>query len=62
MEESQDSKRFGPVTVTSNGRRYFATEHKREVVERCLQPGASTAAVAQEYGFDANLVRCHLSA
>lgn len=57
MDKQQDGKGFDPLTITSNGRRYFAAEHKREVVERCLQPGASTAAVSLEYGFNANLVR-----
>jgi transposase len=57
MDKQQDGKGFDPLTVTSNGRRYFVAEHKREVVERRLQPGASTAAVALEYGFNANLVR-----
>jgi transposase len=57
MDLDQDSKAVGPLTITSNGRRYFGAEHKQRVIDRCLVPGASTAAVALEYGFNANLVR-----
>lgn len=46
-----------PLRTTRNGRRYFSAEHKRAVVERCLVPGASVAAVSLEHGFNANLVR-----
>jgi len=46
-----------PLRVTRNGRRYFSAAHKRAVVQRCLMPGASLAAVALSYGFNANLVR-----
>ena len=46
-----------PLRTTRNGRRYFSAEHKRVVVERCLAPGASVAAVSLEHGFNANLVR-----
>lgn len=57
MDLDQDSKAVGPLRITSNGRRYFGAEHKQRVIDRCLVPGASTAAVALEYGFNANLVR-----
>ncbi len=46
-----------PVRVTSNGRRYFSKAHKDGVVAKCLEPGASLAAVALANGFNANLVR-----
>jgi len=46
-----------PLRTTRNGRRYFSAEHKRLVVERCLAPEASVAAVSLEHGFNANLVR-----
>jgi transposase len=46
-----------PVRVTSNGRRYFSKAHKEAVVAKCLEPGASLAAVALANGFNANLVR-----
>ena len=46
-----------PLRITRNGRRYFSAEHKRALVERCLSPGASVAAVSLEHGFNANLVR-----
>ena len=57
MDLDHDSKAVGPLTITSNGRRYFSAEHKQRVINSCLAPGASTAAVALEYGFNANLVR-----
>ena len=46
-----------PLRVTRNGRRYFSAAHKRAVVQKCLVPGASLAAVALSCGFNANLVR-----
>lgn len=46
-----------PFRVTRNGRRYFSAAHKRTVVQKCLVPGASLAAVALSHGFNANLVR-----
>jgi len=46
-----------PLRVTRNGRRYFSGAHKRAVVQKCLIPGASLAAVALSCGFNANLVR-----
>jgi transposase-like protein len=46
-----------PVRVTSNGRRYFSKAHKEAVVAKCLEPGASLAAVALANGFNANLVQ-----
>jgi transposase-like protein len=42
----QDSKAVKPLTITSNGRRYFVAEHKQRVIDSYLVPGASTAAVA----------------
>jgi transposase len=57
MDLEQDSKAVRPLTITSNGRRYFDAQHKQRVIDSCLVPGASTAAVALEYGFNANLVR-----
>ena len=46
-----------PIRVTGNGRRYFSKAHKEAVLEKCLAPGASLAAVALANGFNANLVR-----
>jgi transposase len=46
-----------PLRVTCNGRRYFSAAHKRAVIQKCLVPGASLAAVALSCGFNANLVR-----
>lgn len=46
-----------PVRVTRNGRRYFSAQHKRMVVERCLEPGASVSATALAHGLNANVVR-----
>lgn len=47
----------GPVTVTSDGRRYFSSAHKEAVVAKCLAPGASVSAVASTNGFRTDLVR-----
>lgn len=46
-----------PLRVSRNGRRFFSEAHKREVVEKCLIPGASVSAVALAHGFNSNLVR-----
>jgi transposase len=46
-----------PLRTTRNGRRFFSEDYQRTVVERCLAPGASVAAVAMQHGFNANLVR-----
>ncbi len=46
-----------PARITRNGRRYFSKAHREAVIAKCLQPGASLAAVALANGFNANLVR-----
>jgi transposase-like protein len=46
-----------PLRTTRNGRRFFSEDYQRTVVERCLVPRASVAAVAMQHGFNANLVR-----
>lgn len=46
-----------PLRVSRNGKRFFSEAHKRAVVEKCLVPGASVAAVALAHGFNTNLVR-----
>jgi transposase len=46
---SQDTR----VKIT---RRKHSTAFKREVVERCIQPGASVSAIALESGVNANVV------
>ena len=47
-------------------RRRHATEFKRELIERCLQPGASVSGIALENGINANVLfrwrRQHLRA
>jgi transposase len=45
------------LRVTRNGRRYFGQAYKREIVEKCLAPGASVSGVALAHGFNTNLVR-----
>ena len=57
MDLERKGSRTEPLTITSNGRRYFDADHKRHVVEQCLAPGASVAAVSLAHGFNANLVR-----
>ena len=46
-----------PVTVTSNGRRYFSKAHKEAVVAKCLAPGESISAVAQANGLRSSVLR-----
>lgn len=46
-----------PLRITRNGRRYFSQAYKREIVQKCLVPGASVSAVALAHGFNTNLVR-----
>jgi transposase len=41
----------------SNGRSIYDREAKRELVQRCLQPGVSLAATALAHGLNANLLR-----
>jgi transposase len=53
-------------TQATSTRRRYAAEFKRELVERCLQPGASVSGIALENGINANVVfrwrRQHLRA
>lgn len=55
----QENRRVAvePLRVSRNGKRFFSEAHKRAVVEKCLVPGASVAAVALAHGFNTNLVR-----
>jgi transposase len=46
-----------PARITRNGRRYYPSDYKRQIVESCLVPGASVAGIALARGFNANLVR-----
>lgn len=57
MDLERKKGRVEPLTITSDGRRYFDAAYKVQVVEQCLAPGASVAAVALAHGFNANLVR-----
>jgi transposase len=43
-------------TDAKSTRRRHAAEFKRDLVERCLQPGASVSAIALENGINANVV------
>jgi len=45
------------IRTNRTGRRTYAAEFKRMVVEACAVPGASLAAVALAHGINANLVR-----
>lgn len=46
----------GQDTQGKPARRRYTTEFKRELVERCLQPGASVSAIALDNGINANVV------
>ena len=43
-------------TQATSTRRRYAVEFKRELVERCLQPGASVSGIALENGINANVL------
>lgn len=55
-----------PVVSPGRRRRAHSEEFKRELVELCLEPGVSVAAIAMAHGVNANLVfgwrRRHLEA
>jgi len=57
MERERRRAPVEPLRVSSNGKRFFSEAYKRGVIEECLRPGASVAAVALAHGFNANLVR-----
>jgi transposase len=43
-------------TQAKPARRRYTTEFKRELVDRCLQPGASVSGIALENGINANVL------
>jgi len=45
----------------ANGRCSYDEDAKRELIEACLQPGASVAKLAREHGLNANLVHTWIS-
>jgi transposase len=45
------------VRVTSNGRRYYDRAGKARLIEACLEPGVSVAALALQHGVNANQLR-----
>lgn len=45
------------VRVNHSGRRTFSPDYKAELVEQCLAPGASVAAIALSHRINANQVR-----
>jgi transposase-like protein len=45
------------VRVNRSGRRTFSRDYKLEIVEECLVPGASVAAIALSHRINANQVR-----
>lgn len=45
----------------ANGRCSYDEDAKRELIEACLQPGASVAKLAREHGVNANLVHTWIS-
>ena len=42
---------------TRKTRRVYSRKFKREVVARCLEPGASVSAIALAHGINANVIR-----
>jgi transposase len=47
----------GVRQIDVRGRRWFSDWYRRDVIRRCLEPGASVAAIAMQAGLNANLVR-----
>lgn len=50
------------VKPTRRARRRYSEEFKRQVIEACLQPGVSVAAIALANGLNANYLRQMLRA
>ena len=57
MSSGKSGLQPGVRQVDAAGRRWFEDWYRQDVVKRCLQPGASTAAIALQCGLNANLVR-----
>lgn len=47
----------GVRQVDVRGRRWFSDWYRRDVIRRCMEPGASVASIAMQAGLNANLVR-----
>lgn len=45
------------IRVNRSGRRTFSRDYKLEIIEECLVPGASVAAIALSHRINANQVR-----
>ncbi|TAM36956.1 MAG: hypothetical protein EPN61_15315 [Burkholderiaceae bacterium] len=54
-----DAKIGVPVAAQepTRTRRTYALQFKRDVVARCLEPGASVSAIALSHGINANVIR-----
>ena len=57
MTTDGNREQAGVAKVDSAGRRWYTVQFKREIVARCLQPGASVAGIAVAHGLNPNLVR-----
>jgi transposase len=57
MSETSTPLRLEVLGILRNGRRRYDPASKRRLVEACLQPGVSLAAVAMQHGVNANLLR-----
>ena len=57
MTTDGNREQAGVAKVDSAGRRWYTVQFKREIVARCLQPGASVAGIAVGNGLNPNLVR-----
>jgi transposase-like protein len=47
----------GVRSVDTAGRRWYTDPFKRQIIESCLQPGASVSKIAVDNGLNPNLVR-----
>ncbi|TCS34305.1 IS66-like element accessory protein TnpA [Reinekea marinisedimentorum] len=53
MDQLSDKTLFNKVTAK---RRKYTPEFRAKIVALCQEPGSSVAAIAQQYGLNANLV------
>lgn len=57
MKREENREQAGVAKVDSAGRSWYTAQFKRDIVARCLQPGASVAGIAVAHGLNPNLVR-----
>jgi len=56
MNDHSDLLKLEVIKTGRDGRRQYSTASKRQLVDACLQPGASVSGLALRYGVNANLL------